>query len=146
MPHKEKFLKMRAKINKRITMSGKTMMKNKPKNFKKTDTDFLTEDMRIFMKSLRRTTSPKNAKMLHRDLINLFHLKNQSGILIFHKEDSLSKEEEEAKANGLTWQETIQKKIKKRRIQAQTIGKIMKSLRLLQKNLSFQLMKIPSIY
>ena len=93
---------MRAKINKRSTMSGKTMMKNKPKNFKKTDTDFLTEDMIIFMKSLRRTTSPKNAKMLHRDIISLFHLKNQSGILIFHKEDSLSKEEEEAKANGLT--------------------------------------------
>lgn len=146
MQHKEKFLNMRAKINKRSTMSGKTMMKNKPKNFKKTDTDFLTEDMIIFMKSLRRTTSPKNAKMLHRDLISLFHLKNQSGILIFHKEDSLNKEEEEVKANGLTWQETIQKKMKKRRIQAQTIGKIMKSLRLLQKNLSFQLMKIPSIY
>jgi hypothetical protein len=100
--HKEKFLNMRAKINKRSTMSGKTMMKNKPKNFKKTDTDFLTEDMRIFMKSLRRTTSLKNAKMLHRDLISLFHLKNQSGILIFHKEDSLNKEEEEVKANGLT--------------------------------------------
>jgi len=100
--HKEKFLNMRAKINKRSTMSGKTMMKNKPKNFKKTDTDFLTEDMIIFMKSLRRTTSPKNAKMLHRDIISLFHLKNQSGILIFHKEDSLNKEEGEVKANGLT--------------------------------------------
>ena len=76
-------------------MNGKTMMKNNLMIFKKTDTDFLTGDMRIFMKSLRRITTLKNAKMLLRDLKSLFHLKNQPEIKIFHREDLLIKEEGE---------------------------------------------------
>ena len=87
-------------MNKKIMMSGKTMMKNNLMIFKKTDTDFPTGDTRIFMKSLRRITTLKNAKMLLRDLISLFHLKNHQEIKIFHREDLLIKEEGEVLANG----------------------------------------------
>ena len=82
-------------MNKKIMMSGKTMMKNNLMIFKKTGTDFHTGDTRIFMKSLRRITTLKNAKMLLRDLISLFHLKNHQEIKIFHREDLLIKEEGE---------------------------------------------------